>query len=88
MQWVWFHDRNWTEIYEWDIVKVKWFWWLVWEVIWDKIEYIIIARPYDRKIKYRFYKRPISDPQYFCEVVWNIYETPELLYQKKLWWED
>lgn len=62
-QYTWLEDKNWVEIYEWDIVQTEWY-----------IPHIVKRE--DRLHGVDIYWYNIADE---CEVVGNIFENPELL---------
>ena len=75
-QYIWQKDKNWKEIYIWDIIYKEWYW-KKWLIDWDKDFPRIIANfwPWtwwgDIKTEYCFWKT--------VEIIWNIYENPNLI---------
>jgi hypothetical protein len=86
MQYTWIKDRNWKEIYEWDILE--WLCWVLFEVyyeFWDKYMSWIW---FDLRVIKEHDKEPCIDTSDMktartirqrCKIIWNIYENPELL---------
>lgn len=80
MQYTWLKDKNWKEIYEGDILK-----------IWKSTKDYYVVFWHDRyccfaiKSKWDLYSHffwEALEPE-DCEVIWNIYENPELLNNDK-----
>lgn len=75
MQYTWLKDKNWKEIYEWDVYKIKWA--TRQDKNWNSRDYNIIYNMVD------FLCNEVwgyeGTPTEYMEVIWNIYETPELL---------
>ena len=70
MQYVWIKDKNWKEIYEWDIVK--------WYVGIAEVVYSIdLGLAPWFTLSYKDLNNEINI--YDCEVVGNIYENPDLI---------
>ena len=72
-QYTWLKDKNWKEIYEWDIC------------ISDEIKWVIEFKDWsydiykDWDIRYYSDSRSIYLDEFWIEVIGNIYENPELL---------
>ena len=98
-QFIWILDKNWKEIYEGDILKIKWT--LYYDYIngndyekkverivvvdnitnsewFDSAKYIWTQTSYSSRTKRFFYWIKRFFPN-VIEIIWNIYENPELL---------
>ena len=73
MQYIWLKDKNWKEIYEWDIIKTIWNWGR--RIDYHMIEYAYIW--YNPRMSCEIYEWDSM------EVIWNIYEDPNLLDSKQ-----
>ena len=71
MQYTWLKDKNGKEIYEGDIVKGGWNY--IWEVIYDE-DFLQFRFKNDRELDYYGLNK--------LEIIWNIYENPDLLNNK------
>jgi len=80
MQYTWLKDKNWKEIFEGDIIKYKTnkiqFSLVQWISDWFKIVKRISPTSTRTSTLWNFIA------EYQCEVIWNIYENPDLLTNK------
>lgn len=80
MQYTGLKDKNWKEIYEWDILK-----------IWKSSKDYYVVFWHDRYCSFAIKSKLDIYSLFFwealeaedCEVIWNIYENPELLKDNK-----
>lgn len=87
-------DKNWVEIYEWDIIKftdiwviemindepvTEWIWKVEYWIMWNTNYWVWILN----KVVTDF--RAMSNSFLNIEVIWNIYENPNLIDNKKQW---
>jgi hypothetical protein len=73
MQYTWLKDKNWKEIYEWDIMK---------SCYWDLTTIIFNDENWRFEWNKSFWcsHKDMKDLlRYGWEIIWNIYENPELL---------
>lgn len=89
MQYVWIEDKNWKKIYEWDIIKkdndCDWVLWVVW---YDKYCFVLYEKEKlvrDKRQDWRIFDMSsiIWSVQVYWEVIWNIYENPDILSSKE-----
>jgi hypothetical protein len=95
MQSTWMKDKNWNEVYEWDVIisHFEWREYLRREVIIDECEkmwYLYVI--YNHEWWYYEVNDWVKDKNkhhalleeyscWWCEIIWNIYENPELYKQ-------
>ena len=69
MQYIWLKDKNGKEVYEWDIFKKDN---TIWDIRWN--DYHMCYNMY-----YFYGLDDVVDSLRDFEIIWNIYENPELL---------
>lgn len=86
MQCTWLKDKNWKLIYEWDILdKTNYCNNSVKEHIWEvKMWYVYDSDWYSNCTIYCYiaWNSALSDVNMHCNILWNIYQNPELLNSK------
>lgn len=88
LSFTWLQDKNWVDIYEWDIVKFKTIWLsYIMEVKWKWDEHCWLRYIFECQNNWQnkcFPENTIIDfdmnkNEIDIEFIWNIYENPELL---------
>ena len=92
MEYTGMKDRKWNPIFEWDICKILFSWWsgksendtkTLEEYLWDKAETFVIqfdTNWFYASRKIWWWSECMEHwRHWFIEVIWNIYENPELL---------
>lgn len=87
-EFTWLLDKNGKEIYEGDIIQYKQHEWYllpdsIWEVMWADVWYSISDRLWrNPDIDFWDHDELEVDLLDHCEIIWNIYENPNLLPNK------
>lgn len=78
MQYTWIKDKNWKEIYEWDLLSHYWDTTALFEIFYnDDLAKFDCCRVHYSNWRCGWYIPPMDTVAF--EAIWNIYENPELL---------
>lgn len=78
MQYTWLKDKNWNEIYDGDLIKYSWNS-RIWEIYFDTENLQFRMKSTDKSAKIETVHRYQFHELWTLEIIWNIYENPELL---------
>ena len=80
-QFIWLLDKNWKEIYIWDIIKFQFPKYKDSQRIWDdEFIWVVWENKYYHSCVYVWDKEYHIDRAILWEIIWNIYQNEELLF--------
>ena len=80
-QFIWLLDKNWKEIYIWDIIKFQFAKYKDNQRIWDdELIWVVWENKYYHSCVYIWDKEYHIDRAILWEIIWNIYQNEQLLF--------